>query len=206
MDGLGGGDEDAERRQLLHDALKHNKDYQIAEGLTVNLFDGFVDWKNFHCLGQSADHPFPHMDPRARTTHRGQTYVESDTDAEMLIFIPFNQKVTLQSLGFTVLSSHLSFGPRTVYLFPNRWSLDFDDALTTDPAQTLTFTREDLADGTALSLSAAKFSCVDCVWVFVASNQGGEEVTRMSKMGLLGRPLKDGSHQKLGGIRGMMRA
>jgi hypothetical protein len=110
--------------------------------------------------------------------------LESDADEQLLLNIPFNQAVRLHAI--VIKGPADGSGPRTVKLFANRPSMGFSDVSTVQPAQELQLSAAQLAAGEPLPLRMVKFNAVNLLTVFIESNQGGEETTRVSKLVLVG--------------------
>lgn len=106
--------EELKREALLFSGLQHNATFQLKEKLCVNLFRNFVDWQNVHCLNDSYTHPFPSRDWRAVRPRRGQKFVASAGDPQLIIHIPFTRKVKLMGLTFSVDPELVSVGPVNV--------------------------------------------------------------------------------------------
>ncbi|CAK0785733.1 hypothetical protein CVIRNUC_008944 [Coccomyxa viridis] len=111
-------------------------------------------------------------------------YLESDTDEQLLIHIPFNQAVKLSSWAIRSTGSK-GHAPRKVKLFINKPSLGFSEAADFPAAQELTLSEADL-EGKALPLKLVKFTNVTKLSIFVEDNQEEEEVTRIQKIVLYG--------------------
>ena len=99
---------------------------------------------------------------------------ESDTDAQLLINIPFNQAVRVSSI--TIRAPPRDSAPRTLRLFVDRPSLGFADAESDPPAQEVVLTDADVdEDGKAIPLRAARFGRVTQLALFFADNASGDE-------------------------------
>lgn len=112
---------------------------------------------------------------------------ESDTDEQLLIHIPFTQRVKLSGVAFAAPSD--GKGPKSVKLFINRPSVGFTDAESTPCAAELSLSPSDLSDGEAgktIALKPARFTGVDVLSIFIESNQGDEETTVLSRLTLFG--------------------
>ena len=113
--------------------------------------------------------------------------MESDTDEQLLIKIPFTQVVKLHSL--LLQYQERDFAPSSIKLFVNRPNIGFDEA--SDESGTQNFPELDATDvleGKPIPVKFVKFQKVSSVTVFVESNFECEDVTRVSKLVLFGTP------------------
>lgn len=117
--------------------------------------------------------PPPHPPPPKGLRDTADLTAESDTDAQLLLNIPFTQAVRVSSIA--VAAPPGSAAPRTLRLFVDRPSLGFAEAEADPPAQEVVLTPADVAAGTAVPLRAARFGRVNQLAILVADNQGGDE-------------------------------
>lgn len=111
-------------------------------------------------------------------------YLESDTDEQLLVHIPFNQAVRIS--GIIIKSTAVpDQAPKLIKLFTNRPTIGFNEAESDPGIQSIEIT-EDQLKGNVIPLKVVKFSRVNCLSVFVESNQGDEDTTRIEKISLLG--------------------
>ena len=108
----------------------------------------------------------------------------SDTDEQLLLFVPFNQMVKLQ--GLVVSAPATGNAPKTVKLFANRPSMGFDEASSEAATQTIELTPEELAKGEVIPLKLVKFQNVRSLTIFFEDNQDDEESTHVAKISILG--------------------
>lgn len=139
--------------------------------------------KGLTCLNESDSHPLssiigPDSGPK------GRSYLESDSDAELLIAIPFLEPVKLKSIS---IFGGVSPGqaPKSIKLFVNHLSLDFADAETLDPAQELELSEEQIK-GNKVDLRFVRFQNVRSLHILVKDNQEDEETTRIDSIDLFG--------------------
>jgi len=85
----------------------------------------YVDWSSVECLNQK---PGQEIGNALKQDHRDDDslFLESDTDEQLLIFVPFNQNVKLGEL--VLKSTEKASGPLKVKVFVNRHSMGFDQA------------------------------------------------------------------------------
>lgn len=108
----------------------------------------------------------------------------ADTDAQLLIVVPFREKVTLHSLRLR--SPQADAGPRRLRLYADRPHLSFDDTATAPCAQAVDVSKRDLEQGTDIKLRPAKFTALDSLTLFVETNQGNVDVTEISSLQFFG--------------------
>lgn len=139
--------------------------------------------KGLHCLNEAKEHPLssilgPEKGPR------GNSYLESDVDPELLISIPFQDPVKLKAISiFSVISP--SQAPKTVKLFINQPNIGFDDAENEAPAQELILTPEQVK-GDKIQLRFVRFQNVRSLHILVKDNQENEETTRIDSIDVYG--------------------
>lgn len=124
----------------------------------------------------------------------GMGELKSDSDEELLINIAFQGAVTLKGFRITCDESKADDDtsmPAEIKVFINSTSMDFDDAHDLAPKACFELSKEQLVNGAAVELSAAKFSNVNSVTLFIATNQAEAECTYLNNLVLLGTP-KDG--------------
>lgn len=126
-----------------------------------------------------------------------------------LRLVQINQSIKLKAVRFTTLSSSLQFAPRTLKLYVNQPSVDFDSSL--EPAQELVLDEEQAKGLKAVELRYVRFQRLNHLsvrsypllrpcfrfarrrltpWsspqIFVVDNQGNEEISRIDKLELIG--------------------
>ncbi|KAK9806283.1 hypothetical protein WJX72_008448 [[Myrmecia] bisecta] len=143
----------------------------------------FIEWPSVECLNQQPAHS---VENAIKQGYRdSDVFLESDTDEQLLIHIPFNTAVKLHSLVIKGAESK-SHGPRRVKLFINKPSLGFADASDLPAVQEFELSEEDL-EGKPLLLKFVKFQRVNVLTVFIEDNQGDEDTTRVQKIALFGQ-------------------
>ncbi|KAI0637304.1 DUF1000-domain-containing protein [Trametes polyzona] len=155
----------------------------------VSLLE-FLDLSQLTCLNESQEHTLKSIvaDKKRNT---GSAYVLSDADEQLLITLPFNQTVKIRSIA--IQSSSEAQAPRTLRLVTNRPALSFDD-VEEDGAggvlQELELSAEDVREGRRVPLRFVRFQSVNSLHIFVKSNQGGEDETRIDAIDIFGMPLQ----------------
>ncbi|GAA6034887.1 hypothetical protein JCM8097_009351 [Rhodosporidiobolus ruineniae] len=149
------------------------------EGFTV--LNGSIDQSQVHCLNEASDHILKEM-----LKGGGDKWLESDADEQLLLHIPLQQATKIRALRFTTLPSSLPQAPKTVKLFVNQPSLDFDSADSSEPAQEIVLDEEQAKGLKVVELRFVRFQNCNQLSIFIADNQGGEDVTRLDKLELIG--------------------
>jgi len=118
---------------------------------------------------------------------------DSDVDHQLLIFVPFQEAVKVHGICFSTAIDSKSTdaatcsGPKTVKVFINSTSLDFESAQSTSALQTFTIGATQL-DGRELLTNFVKFQNVLSVALFIESNQKNTPVTLLSRLSFIGCP------------------
>lgn len=148
---------------------------------------GYGDLKQFildtgcNCLNESDDN-----------THKNvftddAKYLESDCDEQLMLTITFNQAVKVHSLKIRGPSD--GSAPKTIKIFANQPNeVDFDSGERMEAVQKLELTPEDVSGEKVISLRYVKFQNVSNLVVFVVDNQGGEEITKVEYIKVIGVP------------------
>ncbi|KAI4143934.1 MAG: hypothetical protein LQ340_006831 [Diploschistes diacapsis] len=120
-------------------------------------------------------------------------WVESDTDQQLMLFVPFHSSLKIHSLHVTSLAEADGdevMRPKTIRLFTNRaHTLGFDEAESVEPTQSVELRPGDwdANTGTArVELRFVKFQNVSSLVVFVADGQGTGERTRIDRFRIVG--------------------
>ena len=193
---------------------------QTAAGTMVDLTE-VIDRTQLNCLNEVRSHGV------ANLLTASDSYLESDTDEQLLIEIRFNQAVRLHSLRLLAKDQRMpcshcrpgkaaaigapsqrcsaatahsclgcvrwcrgrhaaAFAPKAVRLFVNRVNLGFDEASSAASTQDLELTKADVNGDKNIELRFVKFQSVNSITLFVKSNQGGEETTRINRIVFFG--------------------
>jgi len=139
-----------------------------------------VDLSRSECLNDLPDHPF------AAIFKADDSYVQSDTDEQLLFTIAFRKISAVKTLKFVGLVD--GSGPKTVKLYLNRQNMGFSDTEELKPLQQFVLTAADLkADTPPLALDYARFVKTDTLTVFIQDNQGGKEATKLTRLIIWGK-------------------
>mmetsp|Transcript_17635 Transcript_17635/g.49302 ORF Transcript_17635/g.49302 Transcript_17635/m.49302 type:complete len:170 (-) Transcript_17635:121-630(-) len=154
----------------------------MASGKVVDLLE-HLDFNCVECLNQSDQHTWENALKKGYRENEA-VYLESDTDEQLLIHIPFNQVVKLHSIVIRAPSD--GTGPKRVRLFINRTALGFSEASDEAATQDIELSEEDISAGKPLPLKFVKFQSVRSVSVFIESNQDEEETTKLGTLKFMG--------------------
>ncbi|GAA6058788.1 hypothetical protein JCM10212_001904 [Sporobolomyces blumeae] len=145
-----------------------------------------IDLSQIQCLNEASEHTIRDL---LRTPGKDK-WLESDADEQLLLHIPTNSSIKLRALRLTTSASSLKSAPKSIRLFVNQPSLGFDEAESLEPAQEVELTENQARGDEAVQLRFVRFVNVSHLSIFVASNQGGEDVTRIDKLDLIGVPIE----------------
>uniref|UniRef100_A0AAQ4P9U6 Thioredoxin-like 1 n=1 Tax=Gasterosteus aculeatus aculeatus TaxID=481459 RepID=A0AAQ4P9U6_GASAC len=107
----------------------------------------------------------------------------------LLITMAFNQPVKLYSMK--LLSSDFAQAPKEVKVFINLpRSMGFDDAERSEATQSLELSEDDYKEDGLIPLRYVKFQNVQSVTLFIKSNQGDEETTKINYLTFIGTPVQ----------------
>ncbi len=138
-----------------------------------------------------------------------QDWVESDTDEQLMLYIPFQSSLKIHSIHLTSLPENAEDDdeapsrPRTVKLYTNRPRvLGFDEAEDTQPTQEFTLSEKDWdpKTGTAkIDLRIVKFQNVSSMVLFVVESEGDNEKVRIDRIRIIGETgeKRDGKIEKI---------
>lgn len=126
-------------------------------------------------------------------------WVESDTDEQLMLYIPFNSTLKVHTLHITSMppassededDDELPMRPKTLRLFVNKPTiLGFEEAEDIDPVQTVTISPEDWDSktGTAkVELRFVKFQKVNSMVIFFVDGDGDAEKIRVDRIRIVG--------------------
>lgn len=148
---------------------------------------GYSDLHSFileagcNCLNESDDH-----------THKNvfkddKAYLESDCDEQLMFTISFNQAVKVHSLK--IVAPDDGSGPKTIKIFVNQPNeVDFDSGERMEGVQKLVLEESDITGDKIIPLRFVKFQNVNNIVIFVVDNQGGDDITKITYLKLIGVP------------------
>ena len=124
-------------------------------------------------------------------------YVVSDTDAQLMLYVPFQSTLKIHTLHIT--STPLASSeddndavakPSIIRLYTNRAQiLGFDEANDANPTQEIMLSAKDWDSTThtaKLELRFVKFQNVTSLVIFVAEAEGGAEKTKVDRIRFVG--------------------
>lgn len=129
----------------------------------------------------------------------GKDWIESDTDEQLMLYIPFQATLKIHTLHLTSLppasseeddDDEIPMRPKTLHLYTNRaHNLGFEEADDIPAAQNITLSPSDwdAETGTAkVELRFVKFQNVSSLVVFVVDGEGEGEKTRIDRIRVIG--------------------
>ncbi|MCJ1308877.1 hypothetical protein MMC25_002532 [Agyrium rufum] len=153
-------------------------------------------------------------DGKARTKASGEKdYVVTDTDEQLMLFIPFQSTLKIHTLLITSLpgtsgeeadEDEVPMRPKTIKLYANRsQTLGFEEAEDIPPTQVITLSERDWDSktGTAkVELRFVKFQNVSSLVMFVVDGDGDGEKVRIDRIRILGEKgeKREGKIEKMG--------
>mmetsp|Transcript_7805 Transcript_7805/g.18125 ORF Transcript_7805/g.18125 Transcript_7805/m.18125 type:complete len:172 (+) Transcript_7805:26-541(+) len=144
-----------------------------------------VDQRSIECLNQSEENPWKNCLINGLRDD-DSVFLESDCDEQLLLSVPFQQKVRVHSIALKAPSDGRA--PAVVKIFTNTLHMDFDNATEQPATQVLELTPEQ-CEGKPIELKFVKFQNVTHMTFFVETNQGGEETSAIQKLAIFGEPF-----------------
>ncbi|KAF2757091.1 putative thioredoxin [Pseudovirgaria hyperparasitica] len=137
---------------------------------------------------------------KATDTQKKTDWVESDTDEQLMLYIPFNMTMKIHTIQITSRPPRVPEGededdelpmrPKTVRIYSNRaHNLGFDEADDITPTQEIELKQQDWNEetGTArLELRFVKFQNVTSLVVFIVDGDGESERVRLDRIRIIG--------------------
>lgn len=131
---------------------------------------------------------------KAKASGSSPDWVESDTDEQLMLYIPFQSTAKIHTIHVTSLPSEdeeeVPMRPKTIRLYTNRSQvLGFDEAEDIPSVQTVTINPEDwdAKTGTAkIELRFVKFQSVTSMVMFFVDGDGDEEKLRVDRIRIIG--------------------
>ncbi|KAG8925960.1 hypothetical protein FRC02_009295 [Tulasnella sp. 418] len=170
----------------------------------------FIDTTQVNCLNENPEHTLkPIIANKVRNTT--DAYLESDADEQLLLTLGFIQTVRIRSI--VLYTKNPSQGPKEIKIVANKPSIGFEDvesAQEPEVAQVLEVPEDLVKDGRHIHLRFVRLQRVNSLHVsvvlclgslriantmflisqiFVASNQGGEDETRIDAIDIYGQPV-----------------
>lgn len=132
---------------------------------------------------------------KGKTAEGKKDWIESDTDDQMMLFMPFQSTMKLHTLHITSLppsdgDDETPGRPRTLQLYTNRsHTLGFDEADGVPLTQKIELSEDswDKETGTAkVELRFVKFQNISSLVIFVVDSDGEGDKTRIDRIRLVG--------------------
>ncbi|KIV94191.1 thioredoxin [Exophiala mesophila] len=162
-----------------------------------------LNWDSDHGSARgliSGDKPKGHDDPK--------DWVESDTDEQLMLYIPFQSTLKIQSIHLTSLAQNPDdeekpSRPKHVKIYTNRpHILGFDEAEDAQAVQEITLSEKDWDPKTntaKLDLRIVKFQNVSSLVLFIVESEGDNEKVRIDRIRVIGESgeKRDGKIEKI---------
>jgi hypothetical protein len=122
-------------------------------------------------------------------------WVESDTDDQLMVYVPFQSTLKIHSLQVTSIPSaseddEAPMRPKTIQIYTNRpHILGFEEAEDIAPTQSITLESRDWdsTTGTAkIELRFVKFQNVSSLVLFIVNGDGEREKVRLDRIRIIG--------------------
>ena len=182
---------DSDRQALVLDAV-----------VSEVCIDSALDYKKIAMLGGKPSSVLTSIIPVSATTGertklKVDAFIQSDSDEQLLLFLPFIRPVKLVSFLVRLSVKTPECNPKEVHLFVNRPSMDFSDADSITPTFVSQFpkdagrpfTKEELKEGVfefVCTLPPVKFTDVSFLTMFIVDNHGAPQ-SKLSGLTLVGR-------------------
>lgn len=141
-----------------------------------------IDFRNVECLNSKPGKGFANVLKQGYREDDGLV-LESDTDEQILIHIPFQFAVKIS--GILVRSTEAG-RPKRVKLFVNNNVIGFSEAMESKAVYEFDLAEQQLSGENPIALPTVKFRNVNCLSIFVESNIDEEDTTTIQKIVLLG--------------------
>ncbi|KAH8108210.1 DUF1000-domain-containing protein [Cristinia sonorae] len=165
-----------------------------------------MDYTQTNCLNEATegDNTLRSIIGSKKKNKNSNAYLLSDADEQLLLNINFNQTVRPRSIVIQTSESHIAQGPKRIKLFINRPAIGFEDvedAEEPEAAQVIELTEEQVKSGKPIPLRFVRFQSVNILHIFVQSNFGDEDVTRIDAVDVLGSATSGGGAKDLSGLQ-----
>lgn len=146
---------------------------------------------------------------KGKSNDAGKDWVESDTDEQLMLYIPFQSTLKVHSFHITSVPSENAdddeapMRPKTIKLYINRSNnMGFDEADSVMATQEFTIEAKDWDKETAtatLPLRFVKFQNVTSIVMFVVDGDGDSEKTKIDRLRIIGEvgEKRDGKIEKI---------
>ncbi|KAI9446613.1 DUF1000-domain-containing protein [Lactarius indigo] len=148
----------------------------------------YLDLSQSNCLNEVEDRNLRGI-VAAKIRNTTDARLLSDSDEQLLLNIHFNQRVRIRSI--VLRTADPQQGPKKIKLLVNRTAIAFEDVVDAEEpevAQVLEVSEDTVRDGQPIELRYVRFQSVNSLHIFVESNHGGGEQTRIDSIDILGFP------------------
>lgn len=145
-----------------------------------------IDFRNVECLNSKPGKGFENVLKQGYREDDGLV-LESDTDEQVLIHIPFQQPVRLSGLLIRSITKEPGTAPKRVKLFVNNNVIGFAEAMESTPVYALDLEEDQLSGEKTIMLPTVKFRNVNCLSIFVETNVDDKDMTTIQKIIILGQ-------------------
>ncbi|KIK56220.1 hypothetical protein GYMLUDRAFT_247974 [Collybiopsis luxurians FD-317 M1] len=159
----------------------------------------FLDLQQLNCLNESTEHNLKSI-VSSKQLNTSSSYLESDADEQLILNVAFNQTVRVKSI--IIKSNEVAHAPKKIKLAVNRPNIGFDDVADAEEpvvAQVLELDEETVKEGKPIPLRFVRFQRLNILHIFVVSNHGDEEVTKINAIDVIGVPVE--TTKDLSGLR-----
>jgi len=147
----------------------------------------YIDAKSAECLNANPAHPVQSV-----FQDEDGAFLESDCDEQLLFSIPFQQPVKIQSF---LIKAPTGCGPKSIKIFINRRNLDFSEAESLPSVQSFDLKTSDF--DRKIPLQFVKFQNVFSLTIFVKSNLGPADTTRIDFLSFFGSAIHETNMKNL---------
>jgi len=156
----------------------------------VSLLE-FLDLSQLTCLNEDLNHTLKSILQQKNRNTASDNYLLSDADEQLLLHIPFNQSVRVRSI--IIHGSVKDQAPSVLKIMANRMNVgfeDIEDAKEPEVSQILDLKEEEVTKGLSVALRYVRFQSVNSLHIFVGSNHGGTDITRIDSIDIFGVPVE----------------
>ncbi|EIW85324.1 DUF1000-domain-containing protein [Coniophora puteana RWD-64-598 SS2] len=150
-----------------------------------------LDSSQINCLNESSEHNLKSI-LQSKALNSGPAYVLSDVDEQLLLSVHFNQTVRVRAI--VIKASNTAQAPRDIKIFVNHPSIGFEDVdsdgADRNAAQVFSLSEAQVTQGQRIPLRYVRFQSVNSIHIFVSSNHGDEDQTRIDGIDFLGTPVE----------------
>lgn len=157
---------------------------------STNTLNGHIDLQDLivvaeaECLNQDDEHSIQHA-----LTADMTKFLQSDTDEQLIINVPFNQTVKLHSIK--IITHKPDQAPKLIKTWINRPILSFDEVEQFPPVQEIELTKDSYKEReTVITLRYVKYQSVHSINLFIDSNIEDGDVTSIQQIQFFGTPVQ----------------